>query len=249
MRTANPTLNERTFGNFDAVERSRSVMTLQGTVNRTAMLLAITVLAACFTWWRTMPQGVPDPGQAQLWILGGAIGGLILALATIFKPAWSPFTAPLYAAAEGLFLGALSAMIEARYPGIVVQAVGLTFGTLACMLLAFTTGLIKVTEKLRSGIVAATGAVFLVYLVTFVLGFFSIEIPYIHGSGWIGVGFSLVVVVIAAFNLLLDFDLIDKGVRQGAPKFMEWYAGFALLVTLVWLYIEFLRLLSKLRSR
>lgn len=250
MRTANPTLQEQTFGHFDPAEPiGASVMTLQGTVNKTGMLLAIAVLAACFTWWRVMPQGVPDPAVAQMWIIGGAIVGLILAMVTVFKPVWSMVTAPLYAGAEGLFLGALSALIEAQYPGIVVQAVGLTFGTLACMLIAYTSGLIKVTQKLRAGIVAATGAVLLVYLATFVLGFFGVGVPYIHGSGPIGIGFSLLVVGIAAFNLLLDFDLIDRGVRRGAPKYMEWYGGFALLVTLVWLYIEFLRLLSKLRSR
>lgn len=249
MRTANPALSDRTFGNFDPVERVGSVMTLQGTINKTAMLLTITVLAACFTWWRTMPLGVPDPAQAQGWIIGGLIAGLVLGLVTVFKPAWSPVTAPLYAIAEGLLLGALSAMIEASYPDIVIQAVGLTFGTLACMLVVYTTGLIKVTDKLRMGIVAATGAVMLVYLATFLLGMFDVRVPYIHGSGWVGIGFSLVVVGIAAFNLLLDFDLIERGVHKRAPKYMEWYGGFALLVTLVWLYIEFLRLLSKLRSR
>jgi uncharacterized YccA/Bax inhibitor family protein len=150
---------------------------------------------------------------------------------------------------EGLAIGGISAMAEARFPGIVLQAVGLTFGTLFCLLLAYSSGLIKVTENFKLGIVAATGGIFVVYLATWILGFFGAQIPYIHGSGMIGIGFSLFVVVIAALNLTLDFDFIEKGVARGAPKYVEWYAAFGLMVTLIWLYIEILRLLTKIQSR
>ncbi len=147
-------------------------------------------------------------------------------------------------------LGALSAILEARFPGIVIQAVGLTFGTAAALLIVYTSRLIKVTQNFRMGIFAATGGIALVYLATFILGFFGIEVPYIHGSGLIGIGFSVFVVVIAALNLVLDFDFIENASASGqAPKYMEWYGAFGLLVTLIWLYIEILRLLSKLRSR
>jgi uncharacterized YccA/Bax inhibitor family protein len=167
----------------------------------------------------------------------------------VFKKNWAIVTAPLYAVLEGLVLGGLSATFEARFPGIVIQAVGLTFGTLFALLLAYKSGVIKATENFKLGVVAATGGIALVYLAGFVLGFFGVSIPYIHGSGTIGILFSLVVVVIAALNLVLDFDFIESGAASGAPKYMEWYAAFGLLVTLIWLYLEILRLLAKLRSR
>jgi len=173
----------------------------------------------------------------------------VLALVTTFKKTWSPVTAPLYALVEGFFLGAISAMFNARFEGIVFQAVLLTFCTLFALLFAYRSGLIKATENFKLGVVAATGGIALVYLATIVLGFFGIKIPMIHDSGIVGIGFSLFVVVIAALNLVLDFDFIENGVEQGAPKYMEWYGAFGLMVTLVWLYIEFLRLLSKLQSR
>jgi uncharacterized YccA/Bax inhibitor family protein len=179
----------------------------------------------------------------------GLVGGFIVALVTIFKKNWAAFTAPLYALFEGLMLGALSATLEARYPGIAIQAVGLTFGTLLAMLIAYSSGLIKPTQKFKTGVIAATGGIALLYLATMGLGFFGVHIPYIYGNGLVGIGFSLFVVVIAALNLVLDFDLIQSGVASGAPKYMEWYCAFGLLVTLVWLYIEMLRLLSKLNRR
>jgi uncharacterized YccA/Bax inhibitor family protein len=151
--------------------------------------------------------------------------------------------------AEGLFIGALSAIIEMRYPGIVIQAVGLTFGTMAAMLLAYRSGLIRATEKFKLGVVAATGGILLLYLANFVMGFFGPSMGFINGSSGLGIAFSGVVVVIAALNLILDFDLIETGAQSGAPKYMEWYGAFALVVTLVWLYLEMLRLLSKLQSR
>ena len=168
---------------------------------------------------------------------------------TAFKKTWSPVTAPIYALLEGLFLGALSSMMEQRFPGIVIQAVGLTFGTLFALLFAYKSGLIRATENFKLGIVAATGGIMLVYMATIVLGFFGIGIPYIHGSGTVGILFSLFVVVIAALNLVLDFDFIETGAKMGAPKYMEWYGAFGLVVTLIWLYLEMLRLLAKLASR
>ena len=173
----------------------------------------------------------------------------MLALVTIFVKKASPYTAPLYALCEGLVLGGISAFYEVKFPGIVVQAVGLTFGTLFCLLAAYKSGLIRATENFKLGVVAATGGIALVYLASIVLGFFDIRIPMIHESGIVGIGFSLFVVVIAALNLVLDFDFIETGVEQGAPKYMEWYGAFGLMVTLVWLYVEFLRLLAKLQSR
>jgi uncharacterized YccA/Bax inhibitor family protein len=177
------------------------------------------------------------------------IGGLIAALVTIFKKSWAGITTPLYALFEGLVLGGLSAIFEAQFPGIVLQAVGLTFGTLFCLLLAYSTRLIRATENFKLGVVAATGAIALIYLASFVLRLFGINIPYIHDGGLIGIAFSLFVVVVAALNLVLDFDFIESGAANGAPKYMEWYGAFGLMVTLIWLYIEMLRLLSKLRSR
>jgi uncharacterized YccA/Bax inhibitor family protein len=158
-------------------------------------------------------------------------------------------TAPIYAALEGLALGGISAVFESRYPGIVSQAVFLTFGTLAALLIAYRSGWIKATENFKLGVVAATGGIFFVYLISFVLSFFGVSIPLIHGSGVFGILFSLFVVVIAALNLVLDFDFIEQGAEQGAPKYMEWFAAFGLMVTLIWLYLEVLRLLSKLQQR
>ena len=167
----------------------------------------------------------------------------------MFKPKTSPYLAPAYALAEGVFLGALSGFMQTIYPGIVLPAILLTFGVAGSLLAAYASGLVRATENFKLGIMAATGGIAIVYLATFVLGFMGIQIPYIHGSGIIGIGFSLIVVVIAALNLVLDFDFIEKGVENGAPKYMEWYASFGLLVTLVWLYLELLRLLAKLQGR
>jgi uncharacterized YccA/Bax inhibitor family protein len=247
MRTANPALNNKTFAQFASQAADDTAMTIQGTVNKTGFLLLLLVGAASLTWSTDVTSwgGGGIGGLA----VGGAIGGFIFAMITIFKKTWAPVTAPIYAFLEGLFLGALSSTLEMRFPGIVIQAVALTFGTLFALLMAYKSGLIKATENFKLGIVAATGGIALVYLATIVLGFFGINIPYIHGSGTIGIGFSVFVVVIAALNLVLDFDFIENGAEYGAPKYMEWYASFGLMVTLVWLYIEILRLLSKLSSR
>ena len=247
MLGGNPALNDSTFDPAryeEEVDRS-SVMTYEGTLLKSGTLIGITVVAASVTWGITK-----DGGNPIGWILGGAIGGLIFALITIFKPTTAPFTAPVYAVLEGLFLGAVSAlydtMVPAAFGGIVVQAVGLTMGVLAVMLVLYSTRAIRVTPKLAKGIIAATGAVVLFYLATFVLRMFGVEMAMLHDGGPIAIGISLVIVGIAAFNLLLDFDLIENGVKSQTPKYMEWYAGFALLVTLVWLYLEILRLLSYL---
>lgn len=250
MQSGNPALNKDTF--LDAASgavftRGSEAMTINGTVNKTGLLLILVVIGAMYSWGRF--SGPDSVGALYPLMLGGAIGGLVLALVTVFKKTWAPITAPLYAVVEGVFIGALSAIFEMRYPGIVVQAVGLTFGTLAAMLLAYRSGLIRATEKFKLGIVAATGGILLLYLANFAMGFFGYSIGFIHGNSLLGIGFSAVVVVIAALNLILDFDLIETGAQSGAPKYMEWYGAFALVVTLVWLYLELLRLLSKLQSR
>ncbi|MBA3929149.1 MAG: hypothetical protein C0521_06100 [Xanthomonas sp.] len=252
MRSGNPALKESTFldlGSGTVVSRDGEAMTLNGTINKTGILLLLTVLTAAFSWNQALgPDGLPAPGFA-VYMWGGAIGGLVLALITVFKKTWSPVTAPLYALVEGFFLGAISAVYNAKSDGIVMQAVMLTFGILFALLFAYRSGLIKATENFKLGVVAATGGIALVYLATIALGFFGIKIPLIHESGLVGIGFSLFVVVIASLNLVLDFDFIETGVEQGAPKYMEWYGAFGLMVTLVWLYLELLRLLSKLQSR
>lgn len=252
MRSGNPALKESTFldlGSGTVVSRADGAMTLNGTINKTGFLLLLAILTGAFAWSQAFtPQGELAP-SATLYMWGGVIGGFIMAMVTVFKKEWAPVTAPLYALLEGFFLGAVSAVFEMRFPGIVMQAVLLTFGTLFALLMAYRSGLIKATENFKLGVVAATGGIALVYLATIVLGFFGIQIPMIHGSGIVGIGFSLFVVVVAALNLVLDFDFIETGVERGAPKYMEWYGAFGLMVTLVWLYIEFLRLLSKLQSR
>ncbi len=251
LRTGNPALKESTFldiGSGSVVTRDGQAMTLNGTVNKTGLLLLLAVLTGAYAWNSVAPTAAGVSPNLPIFLIGGAVGGLVFALATIFKQTWAPVTAPLYALSEGLFLGAISAVFEARYPGIVMQAVLLTMGTLFALLMAYRSGLIRATENFRLGVVAATGGIALIYLATIVLRLFGTDIPYIHESGVIGIGFSLFVVVVAAMNLVLDFDFIESGVDANAPKYMEWYAAFGLMLTLVWLYIEFLRLLSKLRD-
>jgi uncharacterized YccA/Bax inhibitor family protein len=247
MRTANPTLNEKVFTSLGARPVGQEAMSVQGAVNKTGILLALVLLTSGWTWNLYTQSG--DPAAVFPWLVGGAVGGLVVALVTVFKMPWAPVTAPIYAVLEGLVLGGLSAMFEASYPGIVVQAIGLTLGTLAALLLAYKSGLIRATPAFKKGVIAATGGIFLLYLASFVLGFFGIQIPGIFASGAVGILFSGFVVVVAALNLVLDFDLIERGAARGAPKYMEWYGAFALMVTLIWLYIEILRLLAKLRDR
>ena len=254
MRSGNPALKDNTFldlGSGTLVRNDGGAMTLNGAVNKTAILLVLTLAGALFTWAQfSAAMAAGNPGAVMPYVWGGAIGGFVVALVTIFKKTWSPYTAPLYAVLEGLFLGAVSAMFELRFPGIVMQAVGLTFGTLAALLLAYRSGLIKATENFKLGVVAATGGIALLYLVNIGMRLFGFEgMGFIHEGSTIGILFSVGVVIVAALNLVLDFDFIENGVEQQAPKYMEWYAAFSLLVTLVWLYLEILRLLSKLQSR
>lgn len=246
MQSANPALSTQVFSRFGRPTSQEGVMTTSGTMLKTALLLLLTMLTAGWTWVSFI-QGSETFVSGALMV--GLFGGFVVALCTIFKPIWAPFTAPLYALLEGLFLGGLSAAINAQYPGIAFQAMTLTFGVLAVMLFIYQSGLIEVTNRFRFGVVAATGGVALIYFVSIILGFFGIQVPFIFGNGMFGILFSLFVVGLAALNLILDFDFIDRGSRAGAPKYMEWYGAFALMVTLVWLYIEVLRLLSKLRSR
>ncbi len=245
MATANPAMSEAAYRRSGLAANPTQAMTVQGTVLKTAILVVILLTTAAYTWAQA------EAGHSTVaygLLIAGSIGGFIVALVTIFNPKISPFTSPIYAALEGLVLGAISAVFEAAYPGIVIQAVGLSIGVLAVMLFVYGTGIIRATEKFKIGVVAATGAICLVYLVSMVVSLFGSHVPYIHDSGPIGIGFSLVVVVIAALNLILDFDFIEQGVKQQAPKYMEWYGGFSLLVTLVWMYLEILRLLAKLKG-
>ena len=247
MRSANPALNTHAFQGMPRVHGN--VMTLSGTVNKTGILTLILVAAASVPW-RMAFSG--DRGAAALmpvFSLGGAIVGLILALIITRKKTLAPVLAPAYAVAEGLFVGAFSAIFEAMYPGIVIQAVSLTFGTLFALLAAYKSGLIKPTENFKLGVAAATGAIFLFYMASLVLSFFGISMPLIHSSGPLGIGFSLFVIAIASANLVMDFDFIEEACEGGRPKYMEWYGAFGLMVTLIWLYIEFVRLLAKLQSR
>ncbi len=265
MHSNNPVLNRELAR---PIHSDGAVMTLNGTIYKTGILLVLSLVTGAWTWHRftsalgmsleqlaqwpeaLAPGALAAAGAAVTpFMWGGLIGGLVLALVCIFKARWSPVIAPLYALAEGFALGAISAFFELRYPGVVLQAVMLTVGVLVVMLLAYRSGLFKVTKKFRMGVVAATGAIALLYLVDIGLRFFGgIHIPFIHESGMLGIGFSLLVVGLAALNLVLDFDLIERGVEGGAPKYMEWYGAFGLMVTLVWLYLELLRLLGKMRD-
>lgn len=245
LRTSNPVLNSKSFegirGDYD------TVMTIQGTANKSIILLLLLIISSSFVWKMFM-----ESANSQIiapWMIGGAIGGFIVALITMFKKEWSMFTAPIYAIFEGLFIGGISAVFEAKFSGIVFQAVMLTFGTLFCLLIAYKSRLIRVTERFKLGVVAATGAIGLFYLFSMILGMFGVAMPLINSSGILGIGLSIFIVVIAALNLVLDFDFIESAAEQGAPQYMEWYGAFGLMVTLIWLYIEILRLLSKLQSR
>ncbi len=267
MRTGNPTLNDRVFQIDDRT--ASTTMTLEGTAIKTMVLLGILVAVAAVVWSQTIPlleaagaqvverEGYTRmlsamPGAVYGYLIFGVISGLIVALVTCFVPKWSPVTAPIYAACEGVFLGAFSAMFEFMYPGIVMQAVVATFGTLASLLVAYRLRLVRATENFKLGIIAATGGIMLLYVASFVLSLFgwpTLAINIFSSTGLMSIGFSVFVVIIAALNLVLDFDFIENGCEYGAPKYMEWYAGFGLLVTLIWLYIEIVRLLAKLQSR
>jgi len=238
FRSGNPALRGDVFAGSNA-DTSTGVMTIAGTANKTILLLIIAFFTASLVW--------SNQQAAAILLFPSIIIGLIIALVTIFKKEYSPITAPLYAAVEGVVLGTISSFFNAQYPGIVIQAVALTFAVLLCMLAAYRSGMIKVTERFKLGVVAATGGIMVVYLISMVMSLFGANIGFIHSNGLLGIGFSLFVVGIASLNLVLDFDLIEKGANMQAPRYMEWYGAFALIVTLVWLYLEILRLLSKLR--
>ena len=251
-RTANPALNKNTFSGFASVSDGQ-VMTLSGTVNKIAILLLLVVAAALYTWRLAFEAIASDSLSASRaiipWMIGGGLGGFIVALVTIFKRRIAPITAPIYAVLEGLFLGGISAFLEYQYSGIVLNAVALTFGILFALLIAYRSGLIKPTENFKLGVIAATGGVFILYIVSFLLNIFGVSVGYLHNSSLLSIGISIVIVIIASLNLVLDFDFIEQGAASSAPKYMEWYAAFGLVVTLVWLYLEILRLLSKIASR
>jgi len=242
LRSGNPALTAKSFD----VRRSQGegVMTLEGTVNKTGLALLILMTTAALTWNGLLPPVVLVPA-----LILSLFAGLVVGLLIYFKPATAPVATPIYAALKGVLLATISMQFEKRFPGIVINAVGLTFGTLAALLLAYRSGLIRATENFKLGLFAATGGIFLLYLVSMVMGFFGRSIPFIHDATPIGIAFSVFVVIIAALNLVLDFDFIERGAAQGAPKYMEWYGAFGLLVTLVWLYLEILRLLAKLQGR
>ena len=247
FKSSNPALSDKIFTKAGAYT-SDETMTVQGTMNKTLLMLLLVILGAAFTW-KVFFESL-NPSSVTVWMLVGGIGGFITSLIVIFAPKTSPYTAPIYSVLEGLFLGGISAFFAAQYQmTIIFQAIGLTFGTFLLMLLAYRSGVIKATAKFKMGVLVATGAIALMYFISFILGFFGINIGFIHSNGPLGIIISLVIVGIAALNLILDFDFIDRASNQGAPKYMEWYGAFGLMVTLVWLYIEFLRLLSKLNSR
>ena len=244
LRSTNPVLKESAF--VGAIPTGET-MTIQGTVNKTGLLLLFVVATAAWTWGLSHS---PTPEAVYPWMLGGAIGGFVVALVTIFKKEWSPISAPIYALLEGLVLGGISAIFDKSYPGIAVQAISLTFGVLFVLLLAYKMRIVQATRGFKLGVIAATGGIAIVYLINMVMSlFFHTQMSFLYASTPLGIGISLFVVIIASLNLIIDFDMIETGARMGAPKYMEWYGAFGLMVTLIWLYMEILRLLSKIRRR
>lgn len=246
MRSSNPTLISNPFsGGFGLVSEDNA-MTIRGTVNKAVLMLILLALPAAWVW-RQFSMG--NETFIHTWIPLGAICGFVLSLATIFKKNWAPLTAPLYAVAQGLFLGGISVLFERQYPGMIPQAVSLSIATLLVMLVAYQANWVRPTERFRWGIISATGAIAVVYFVSVILGFFGVHVPFMAGSSLFSILFSFFVVGIAALNFILDFDFIEQGSRRGVPKYMEWYGAFALMVTLIWLYVEILRLLAKINDR
>ena len=243
-RTSNPALNSNTFS--EQINNNSSLlldakMTIKGTVDKTAISLVLLIASAYYTF---------SPNMESM-ILFGSIGGLILAILTIFKKDWAPYTVPLYAILEGLALGSISYFYSTQYEGIVLQAISLTVLILFSLLFAYRTKIIKPTENFKLGVFAATGGIVLLYFINFIMGFFGTGISLLspQNSSMMSIGISLAIIVVASLNLVIDFDFIEEGAEKGAPKYMEWYGAFGLLVTLIWLYLEILRMLAKLRSR
>ena len=242
MTSSNPVLKDTTFQNVRELSGAR--MTAEGAVMKTVALLFLVICAGAYTWSQVTRGENVGP-----WMVAGFVGGLISCLATVFKPRWSPISAPIYALCQGLAMGGLSAFFEIKYPGIVLNAIGLTLGVLLIMLASYRLGWLRATPAFTRGVVCATAAIALFYLVTMVSRLFGMQTPMLHDGGLLSIGISLVVVCVAALNLILDFSVIEEGAAQGAPIYMEWYAAFGLVVTLLWLYVEILRLLSKLQKR
>jgi uncharacterized YccA/Bax inhibitor family protein len=247
FKSGNPVLNEKRFEK--TVDRfDNNVMTQSGTLNKFGLMMLLLIAAAGFTW-----KAAAEGQNIVPWMIGGAIGGLIVILVLSFKPQLSGILAPIYALLEGVFVGGISAYYNNAFaayaPNIVMQAVGLTFGVVIAMFVLYKFGVIKATQRFKSVVFAATAGIAVFYLLSIVLGMFGVTMPLIHESTTMGIIFSLVVVAIAALNLILDFDMIEQGSAMGAPKYMEWYGAVGLLVTIVWLYLEILRLLSKLSRR
>jgi uncharacterized YccA/Bax inhibitor family protein len=244
LRSTNPVLKESAFAG--AISTGET-MTIQGTVNKTGLLLLFVVATAAWTWGLSHS---PAPDAVYPWMLGGAIGGFVVALVTIFKKEWAPISAPIYALLEGLVLGGISAVFNKAYPGIAVQAISLTFGVMFVMLLAYKFRIVQATRGFKLGVIAATGGIALVYALNMLMSIFGhSQMSFLNAATPLGIGISLFVVIIASLNLIIDFDMIETGARMGAPKYMEWYGAFGLMVTLIWLYMEMLRLLSKVRRR
>jgi len=250
-KSSNPVFKEQVFRK--GYTTSEEVMTVNGTINKTALMLLLVIAGALFTWNKFFEAIAvnPEAGSAAVlpWLAVGGIGGIIAALVTIFRPQSSAVSAPIYALFEGLLLGGLSAIFESMYTGIVMRAVALTLAVFLTMLFLYRSGIIKVTKKFMMGVFAATAGIALVYFVGFIGSMFGAPMSFLHGNSNLSIVFSLVVVAVAALNLVLDFSFIEKASNSGAPKYMEWYGAFGLMVTLIWLYLEILRLLSKLASR
>ncbi len=251
FKSGNPTLTEKMFDKSTAVmAENQGVMSVRGAINKFGFLMLMVIAGAAYNW-----QLFQELKQSTMTILMmvGAIGGFVIALGITFKPNWAAYLAPAYGLLQGLFIGGISAIMnkvfEAKYPGLVMQAVGLTFGVALAMFLLYNFRIIKATEKFKSVIIASTLGIGIFYLITMVLNMFGVNVSFMHDSSLLSIGISLFIVAIAAMNLILDFDMIEQGAERGAPKFMEWYGAFGLLVTIVWLYIEMLKLLSKLGSR
>ena len=254
LNSSNPTLSQKIFNRSHSQEEElNGTMTVRGAMNKFGFLLIMVLAGAAYTWNQYMSAVNPSDVFTLMWV--GLIGGFVLALVITFKPKWSPFLAPVYGLLEGLFLGAISVVINEQfresYPGIVMQAVGLTFGTALAMFLLYNFRIIKATEKFKSIMYTAVAGVALFYLVYWIGGMFGLSMPFMswENGSWLSIGITLVVIAIAALTLILDFDMIEKGAESGAPKYMEWYGAFGLTVTIIWLYIQMLKLLSQLNSR
>ena len=241
MRSANPALNNNTFKNTGRFSGTQA-MTIDGTVNKTALGLLLLMTSAIYSW--------NSPGEALGWFVPITIFTFILLIITIFNKKAAPYTVPLYCLAEGVVLGGISKFADNMFSGIASQAMGITFGILAALLILYKSKLIAVTDNFRLGVVSATFGVFIIYILSLIFPLFgqNFMAPFFENDIW-GIGFSLFVIGIASMNLVLDFDFIEKGVENGAPKYMEWYGAFGLMITLIWLYVEILNLLMKLRSR